>query len=397
MSWATVASRTRSTFWPSPAIRRLVLSRLKTLFLTSGWAHWRRRKGISEKPNSVSRRSQRLDPDCAEAYGGLAMIHQQRHEYSAAFEMYLKCLERDLDNLVALLGLFQTSCQMGTFGKIIHFLEIYLAKHPDDVSVIFCLASLYVKERDLCRAQAFLRRVVTLEPDKAEARELLEKVRNGVVHCQARIRQSPSGVDMLPAGSDPADDQGKLLGQIEAALQAQLALIANGDMQGVHRLTQELSVLLEKSRSFQFNSTHAAQARAGENAVPSGQNHTCVGHRRRTTRASPAVTSARSFAPITSPRGRFLKKSYRMYRDFPTGCPLWTSRLLGKSLGRSRPDAPERNRYAVRWFRSGAGLQRFRGSQGWFLRTAGIVFIVVWRPHAARNSFQSVTLGGTDA
>ncbi len=120
--------------------------------------------------------ARRLDADCAEAYGGLAMIHQQRREYSAAFEMYLKCLERDVDNLVALLGLFQTSCQMGTFGKIIHFLEIYLAKHADDVSVIFCLASLYVKEGDLPRAQAFLRRVVAREPDKIEARELLDEV-----------------------------------------------------------------------------------------------------------------------------------------------------------------------------------------------------------------------------
>jgi len=119
---------------------------------------------------------QNLDPNCAEAYCGLGMIHQQRREYSAAFEMYLKCLDRDLDNLVALLGLFQTSCQMGTFGKIIHFLEIYLAKHPDDVSVIFCLASLYVKEGDLSRAQAFLRRVLAMEPDKVEARELLERV-----------------------------------------------------------------------------------------------------------------------------------------------------------------------------------------------------------------------------
>jgi tetratricopeptide (TPR) repeat protein len=54
----------------------------------------------------------RLDVNCAKAYAGLAMVAQQRADYKQAFEMYLKCLELDIDNLTALLGLFQTSCQM---------------------------------------------------------------------------------------------------------------------------------------------------------------------------------------------------------------------------------------------------------------------------------------------
>jgi len=123
------------------------------------------------------------DPQCAEAYGGLAMIRQQHADYAAAFEMYLRCLERDTDNLVALLGLFQTSCQMGTFAMVIHFLEVYLDRHPGDTSVLFCLATLYAREGRLVQAQDALLDVLTLEPDKAEATNLLAQV-------QHRLRQA---------------------------------------------------------------------------------------------------------------------------------------------------------------------------------------------------------------
>ncbi len=128
-------------------------------------------------------RAAEVDPDSAEAYGGLAMVHQQQGDYARAFDMYLACLERDVDNLAALLGLFQTSCQMGTFRKIIHFLEVYLDRHPGDVSVLFCLASLYVKEGRLADARRTLADVLTLQPDKPQAAELLREVESRLPHC----------------------------------------------------------------------------------------------------------------------------------------------------------------------------------------------------------------------
>ncbi len=117
-----------------------------------------------------------FQPDCSEAFAGLAMIHQQQTEYTEAFEMYLKCLELDTDNLVALLGLFQTSCEMENFSQIIYYLEIYLAGHRDDTSVLFCLASLYAKEGRLSDARQAVMKVLTLEPNKPEAVELLTEL-----------------------------------------------------------------------------------------------------------------------------------------------------------------------------------------------------------------------------
>jgi len=123
----------------------------------------------------------RLDTNCAKAYAGLAMVAQQKADYKQAFEMYLKCLELDIDNLTALLGLFQTSWRMGSFAKVIYYLEAYLNMHPGDTSVMFTLAALYMKDGRLEQAQRTLMDVLTLDPANKDAANLLEEVEHGLV------------------------------------------------------------------------------------------------------------------------------------------------------------------------------------------------------------------------
>jgi len=122
----------------------------------------------------------RLDVNCAKGYGGLAMVAQQRADYKQAFEMYLKCLELDTDNLTALLGLFQTSCQMGSFAKVIRYLEVYLNIHPADTSVMFSLAALYMKDGRFEQSKRILLDVLTLDPDNKDAANLLEEVEHNL-------------------------------------------------------------------------------------------------------------------------------------------------------------------------------------------------------------------------
>ena len=137
-------------------------------------------KGSIDDAEIAFRVACRLDPGCARAYAGLAMVAQQRTHYNEAFQMYLKCLELENDNMTALLGLFQTSCQMGSFEKIIHYLQAYLDKHPGDTSVMFALSALYMKEGRLAESRKMLEDVLALQPEHKDAKNLLEEVQRGL-------------------------------------------------------------------------------------------------------------------------------------------------------------------------------------------------------------------------
>ena len=146
-------------------------------------------QGLLDDAEIAFRVAFRLDSACSKAYAGLAMVAQERADYKQAFDMYLKCLELDTDNLAALLGLFQTSCRMGSFAEVIHYLEVYLDMHPGDSSVMFSLAALYVKEGRLDESRRLLTDTLVLDPGNADAADLLEEVEHGL----AAQSQAPGG------------------------------------------------------------------------------------------------------------------------------------------------------------------------------------------------------------
>ena len=128
----------------------------------------------------------RLDPNSAKAYAGLAMVAQQKKDYEQAFELYMKSLDLDGDNIAALLGLFQASCQMGSFAKVIHYLQLYLNMHPGDTSVMFCLAALYMKENRFEKSKKILLDILALDSANQEAANLLEEVEHGLAQTTPR-------------------------------------------------------------------------------------------------------------------------------------------------------------------------------------------------------------------
>ncbi len=133
-------------------------------------------QGDLDKAELSFKVARRLEPICSRAYLGLAGIAQKRENFALAFEMYLKSIESDPENLLALLGLFQVSCQMGTFGKIIGYLESYLDAHPKDSAVMSCLASLYIRDNKFTLAKHILTRAINIAPDNKVAADLLEEV-----------------------------------------------------------------------------------------------------------------------------------------------------------------------------------------------------------------------------
>ena len=121
-------------------------------------------------------RALRLDADSSDAMTGLAGVHVNETRYDEGFDLYIKALKVDPDNLLALLGLFRTSCLMGSFAKVIYYLEHYLTLHPGDRSVLFCLATLYMKEGRLPLARRTLEGLLAAEPANAEAAALLAQI-----------------------------------------------------------------------------------------------------------------------------------------------------------------------------------------------------------------------------
>ena len=126
----------------------------------------------------------RLDPASAKAHAGLAIVAQRRRDFQRAFELYMKSLELDGDNLTSLLGLFQTSCQMGSFEGVSHYLRVYLDMHPEDVSVMFALGTLYLRDGRKEQAREMLLHLLTLDPDNRDAANLLEEVEHSLMEVR---------------------------------------------------------------------------------------------------------------------------------------------------------------------------------------------------------------------
>jgi tetratricopeptide (TPR) repeat protein len=126
----------------------------------------------------------RLDAKCAKAYAGLGMAAQQNNDYRRAFDMYLKSLELDSENMICLLGLFQVSCQMGSFEQVTHYLELYLDMHPGDTSVMYPLAALYMKDGKIEASQNVLRDILVLDPQNTDAANLLEEIEHSIAQAQ---------------------------------------------------------------------------------------------------------------------------------------------------------------------------------------------------------------------
>ena len=134
-------------------------------------------KELLDEAESAFKIAISMDKRSPKAYTGLAMVLQRRGMYQQAFDTYLKSLEMDCDNLTALLGLFQAACFTGSFAKVTFYFEIYSGMHPDNTSVMFTLAALYLKNGLPEKSKKLLQEILALDSSHSEATKLLEEVR----------------------------------------------------------------------------------------------------------------------------------------------------------------------------------------------------------------------------
>ena len=94
------------------------------------------------------------------------------------------CLIKQRPVCPAHTGLFQTSCQMGSFEQVTHYLELYLDMHPGDTSVMYPLAALYMKDGKIEASQNILRDILVLDPKNSDTANLLEEIEHNLAHSR---------------------------------------------------------------------------------------------------------------------------------------------------------------------------------------------------------------------
>ncbi len=132
----------------------------------------------------------RLDPACARAFCGLAIVNHTQSRSEQALGMYCRCLELDGDNITALLGLMELSAQHGRFKEIKRFLRQYAVRHPEDVASRLALAAVHLNEDQFAAAREVLMDVLIIEPRNATASAILEELAHVQINTEIeRARQ----------------------------------------------------------------------------------------------------------------------------------------------------------------------------------------------------------------
>jgi hypothetical protein len=69
---------------------------------------------------------------------------------------------------------------MGSFAKVTHYLDVYLTMHPGDISVMYPLAALYMRDGRFEESKKILLDLLTLDGDHRDAANLLEEVEHNL-------------------------------------------------------------------------------------------------------------------------------------------------------------------------------------------------------------------------
>lgn len=111
-----------------------------------------------------------------EGWLGLEKYDRQVDAGKQAILNFSKSLDINGDDLAALLGLFRVSKRMGKTTRIKHYLRQYLNRHPHDVAIMLCFASILITEDKYDDAQDVLTRILALDSCNETATCLIEEL-----------------------------------------------------------------------------------------------------------------------------------------------------------------------------------------------------------------------------
>lgn len=148
-----------------------------------------------------------IDPADPKTLSGMGMVEMMNKAPERAYDFFVKALDKDGSQLVAILQLIECSYLLSRFEDLERVLRRYVADHPYDLEIRYCLAGCLFKQQRFAEADAEIH--VILEKNSAHAGAIqLKDLLKEELNKPASQTVSPA---VSPAVSQPVASQSAMV------------------------------------------------------------------------------------------------------------------------------------------------------------------------------------------
>ena len=133
--------------------------------LSASRGDWQAAKNYFERANYI-------DPVYDVAWAGLALYYYSIRENEKAWELFMRAIDLNPENVRALLGIIELGYSLGRLGEVENVLKLYLEMHPLDLNFLYSLAGCYFAQNKLKEAAAELDKIHMFDAENKNANEL---------------------------------------------------------------------------------------------------------------------------------------------------------------------------------------------------------------------------------
>ena len=119
----------------------------------------------------------KINPKNTKALCGLGIIAQEKRQWKDALTCFSRALDQEWENMVAIHGIIRSGQQLSQFEIIEKYLKRYLAHHPSNVAILYCLAGNYFHQKAWGKCREEIQKIELLEPYHGPTAELKELLR----------------------------------------------------------------------------------------------------------------------------------------------------------------------------------------------------------------------------
>ena len=117
-----------------------------------------------------------LNPRSDKAFCGMGLALWATGKHERALEAFMKALDENHENMPALMHLVHVGYELDNLEPAGKYLKVYLEYYPANFDVQFILAGVLYKGGDLDGARAAIDTILTFNPSRKDALDLLAKI-----------------------------------------------------------------------------------------------------------------------------------------------------------------------------------------------------------------------------